>query len=171
MNILFMGAKQGGMIGLLSIMTSYDKIDGVVAYEDILKSVSSSIGIVRILDSINRLRWYSDLLVSVHGREIISNEILSQFKYGGINLHPMLSKYKGANPITRFINDSYQGKTDNIASVGVHRMTDVLDGGEILSEKFIEIDSPWEKSPVEIYNELYPLYPLVLMEAIQKVCG
>ena len=102
------------------------------------------------------------MIISIHGRELIPDKILGQVKYGGINIHPCLWKYKGADPIKRLIADK-----SPIASVGAHRMTDKVDEGEVLVEHFIHLQ-PYQ-SEADVYNQLYPLYPIVLIEALRKV--
>lgn len=64
----------------------------------------------------------SDLLVCVHGKEILTKEILDHPKLGCINVHPCLYKYKGKEPIKRLLEED-----ENKASVGVHYMSETVD--------------------------------------------
>ena len=91
-------------------------------------------------------------------RQILKKDILS---IGCINLHPCLSKYKGENPIERLLKD--KGKK---ASVGVHWMTEEVDRGEVIIEKFLKIKG---SNVTEVYNELYSVYAEVLIEALNKI--
>ena len=78
-----------------------------------------------------------------------------------INLHPCLYKFKGLKPVKKLID---AGITK--ASVGSHYMTEKIDSGEVIVEKFIEVEG---KTEVEVYNELYVLYSEVLLETLKKV--
>jgi methionyl-tRNA formyltransferase len=118
-----------------------------------------------------------DLLVSVHCRNIIPKIVLDQLPLGGINVHPNLSvdygRYKGSNPIGRALADG-----QSTFSVGVHKMTPRVDHGPVLVEKFIHVSpeesnsvivSPSNYTPADIYQRIYPLYAVVLSEALDLV--
>ena len=167
MKIVYMGSKQAGMVGLLTVRADGHEILAAVCYDDALAVICRRIGI-KVFDDINSWKVevflrYADLIVSVHGRQIVRWETLEETYYGGINLHPCLSEYKGARPIDRMLAD---GKTR--ASVGAHWMTEEVDLGGTIVENFIEVNG---RTPVEVYNELYPLYSLTLLQALLKVRG
>ena len=90
-----------------------------------------------------------NVLLSVHGREIIKKETLEQIPC--YNIHPYLYCYKGADPIGRAI------KAKNTwASVGLHKMSEEADVGEVIFEVFAKIE--FTDSYEVFYSRLYPLY-------------
>ena len=95
-----------------------------------------------------------DVIINVHGRDKIK-----KFPYfGGYNIHPYLSKYKGSHPIQRAIKNN-----DFDASVGIHKMTDRIDEGQILIEKRMKVKKGFVE---EIYNQLYPCYIEAIVELL-----
>jgi len=107
-----------------------------------------------------------DVLISVHSRQIVPKAFLDRLPMGGINLHPNLSTHKGADPIGRAIRD---GQTR--FSVGAHIMTEVVDGGPLLIEKFVDIPNAPSLTPTEVYEWLYPIYIEVLSDVLQSLSG
>ncbi|MFC1667056.1 formyltransferase family protein [Candidatus Omnitrophota bacterium] len=161
-----MGGRQAGVIGALSMLSMRHEILRAVSYSDDLKEILNIFNIpmnksINDKDFIEDLKKV-DLLISVHGREIVKKDILKLPKYGAINLHPYLYKYKGADPIGRALKDK-----NFKASVGAHFMTEEADEGEVLIEEFIDVSG--SESVTAIYNMLYPYYSKVLLSAILKV--
>ena len=162
--IVFMGSRQAGCTGLLTLLAAGHKVTGIIAYEDTLDKLSreldipgfSSVAQPQVIELLKK----GDLLVSVHGREIVPVELLNLPRLGCINVHPCLYAYKGANPIERLLND---GNTK--ASIGIHRMIEKVDEGEVLIEEFIDVTG--KQSIEEIYNALYPYYSLTLLKALK----
>ena len=166
LNVVFMGGKQAGCIGLLTICASGCRVQGVVAYDDLVKTLAAELDLL-VFDSISQpevknVLSNSDILVSVHGREIVPAGLFSLPRLGAINVHPCLVKYKGASPVRRLLED---GGTR--ASVGVHRMAEKVDEGEVLLEEFLDISG--KKSVDEVYNALYPLYSLIILRAMKML--
>lgn len=166
--ITYLGGSQAGIVGLLTLMSMGHRIFSMVAYDEINWEVARQLGVSGLYDSVTKIPLESkinksDLLVSVHGREFVTNEIIGGPRFGAINVHPCLYAYKGANPIKRMLRD----KTTK-ASVGVHYMTDVIDEGEVITELYVDVKGC--KTPDGVYNRLYPYYSLALMEAINKIC-
>ena len=159
----FMGGRQAGCIGLLTLYAACWRPSGVVAYDDSVKHLAETLGL-ELFPSIRNAQFQeclsrSDLLVSVHGREIVPNKLLSIPPLGAINVHPCLYQYKGANPVARLLQDG-----NPKASVGVHRMTDTVDEGEVLAEEFVQVDG--KNSAEEVYNALYPHYATTILKAL-----
>jgi len=152
--MIMMVGNQAGIIGMLTVLANGHTIKTAVCYDDITKDFCKDYNIP-VLKSIkeqpefNRAVENSDMLLSVHGREIVPSECLKAINC--INVHPCLSEYKGANPIGRLLADGNKN-----ASVGVHLMSDKVDGGEIILELFINVKEC--KTEVEVYNKLYPIY-------------
>jgi methionyl-tRNA formyltransferase len=166
LKVCFMGGNQSGVVGILTLLSLKSDILISACYSEEIKRICKAFGI-SVSESIkeNKFEQYlkqADLLVSVHGREIVSKDLLCMPKYGAINVHPYLYKYKGDSPIKRALEDkNYK------ASVGVHKMVEEIDAGDTIIEKFIDVKGL--KTEVEIYNKLYPYYSLVLIEAISKL--
>ncbi len=171
MNIVFYGNRQAGMVGLLTAMVLGHHI--VEVWED------EGYGILGIDELPLRRRVIRsksdlvvpdqevDLLLCVHGRRIIPKEVLKRFRLGGINLHPFLGKYPGANPVERAI---LAGERE--ATVYAHIMTAQVDRGEVVAHATINIPTKFELPAldvVHIYNELYPLYAKVTAIVLKKL--
>jgi UDP-2,4-diacetamido-2,4,6-trideoxy-beta-L-altropyranose hydrolase len=164
LRVIFLGGKQAGCIGLLTLRARGCAITGVVAYDDTVQELATMLGIPTF-SSIERpevkdLLSRGDLLVSMHGREVVPRKLFQLPRLGGINVHPCLYRYKGANPVGRLLRDGCP-----LASVGVHRMTEDIDEGEVLTEEFVDVAG--KQSPEEVYNVLYPYYSLALLRALQ----
>ncbi len=143
-NILFMGGQQAGNLALATLRAIGHRPD-VIAYSQLDNAT-----MLNVYDSIKGLSSYNyDLLVCVHGREIVPESILKKLKFGGINLHPCLSKYPGADPIGRYLADG--GHT---ATVGAHYMTGEVDKGPVICEFNVETNGC--KTREEVYEKLYP---------------
>jgi len=166
MRIVFYGGKQAGMIVLLSLLALKEKIVCIIPTDDLVERVGHIFKInVKKTKNINNKKFVyflkkmnPDLLICCHGRQILEKEILS---INSINLHPCLYKYKGSRPIERLLKDK-----NKKASVGAHWITEKIDQGKVIVEEFIEIEG---KTPIEVYNELYPLYCKVIIKTINKI--
>ena len=166
MNACLMAGKQAGLIGILTTLAKKLDILGIVAYDEIV-SMTAKEFCIPIFKTIYDKEFVEnlskcDLLISIHGREIVPKEFLSLPKIDCINVHPCLYKYKGKNPIQQLLKDK-----SSKASVGVHYMTEKIDGGETLIEEFVDIKG---LDGVEsIYNALYPHYSSVLSKALDII--
>ena len=164
LKVLFLGGKQAGCIGLLTLAAAGCRIQGAIAYDTAVNNLATTLHIPTFSSlkqpEVENLLSESDLLVCVHGREIVPKEKLEFPRLGGINVHPCLYRYKGANPIGRLLQDGYTQ-----ASVGVHRMTENVDEGEVLVEEFVDVAG--KQSVEEVYNVLYPFYAVALLKALQ----
>ncbi len=163
LNICFMGGKQAGITGALTMLAAGNNILSAVSYSDDLTNILSFLGIsicksIKDKEFIEKLKG-SDLLVSVQGREIVSSDLLNLPLLGAINVHPYLYKYKGADPIKRALEDS-----EFRASVGVHYMSEQVDKGKVIVENFLDISR--SSSVEEVYNKLYPYYSKGILEAL-----
>lgn len=84
-----------------------------------------------------------DLLVSYKLSRIIPMNIVEQFKFGGINIHPsLLPKYPGLNPWFRMYYDM-----DLDAGVTIHKITAKPDAGNIIARQPFRIE-PGQPLPV-----------------------
>jgi methionyl-tRNA formyltransferase len=164
-NVCFVGGKQAGIVGLLTVLSKGYKVVSAVSYSEDLDDILSLLGITyyRTIKTPEFKRDLSevDILVCVHGREIFPKSTLDLVKHN-FNIHPCLSAYKGADPVGRAIENK-----DKFGSVGSHILTEVLDGGRILKELFINISDC--KTRIEIYNKLYPLYTEVIIKTLDLI--
>ena len=156
MRITVSAGEKAGIIGLLTLQAQHQVMGCITAYEPLIK-------ILEMLDIPHKKELMifpgSELLFSIHGRSIIPKEILDELPC--YNIHPYLYKYKGAYPIRRAIKDKCWK-----ASVGVHKMTEKIDCGKVLGERFVTVKGRTEG---EIYNELYPYYVMAIIEAVTKI--
>jgi methionyl-tRNA formyltransferase len=78
-----------------------------------------------------------DLILCCTFHKIIPEEILSKPKLGAFNFHPsLLPAYKGASP-TKYCILNGELKT----GITVHRLSNKIDGGEIVSQRSIKIEN------------------------------
>jgi len=152
---VFIGAKQAGVICLLALKAAGFFISRVIPHDDLVRKVAQELG----LPVSDDMTFTNEFIVNCHGRKIIKHPF-------GINVHPCLYGYKGANPVQRLIRDG-----NTTASVGVHVMTDTVDEGQIIYEEYVDVTGL--NTEVEIYNKLYPYYAIALLRALGRlgICG
>lgn len=102
---------------------------------------------------------YFDLFLCVHGNKIIKKELLKEGRM--VNIHPCLFKYKGHNPIKRFIVNG-----DTEGSVESHYMVEEVDAGEVIHQEFFKIAAP---DFATFYNASIPYYFKTIVETLKKV--
>ena len=168
LKICFMGGKQAGIAGFLTVLSRGCKVVSAVSYSDDLTDVLALFK-VPIHKSINDRAFIqnlheSDLLLSVHGKEISKPDLLKLPRLGAINVHPYLYKYKGANSVQRALEDK-----EFKASVGVHVMEEKIDRGRVITEKFVDVSGA--RSVEEVYNRLYSCYTAAIVEALELICN
>lgn len=166
LKVVFLGGKQAGCVGLLATIAAGCCVQALVHYDDLVDGLGVALHLPRFAsiaaDGLRETLTASDLLISVHGREVVSSDLLSLPRLGGINVHPCLYAYKGADPVGRLLADR-----NPRASVGVHRMTQELDRGSVLVEEFVDVSEA--KTVTDVYNRLYPHYAIALLKAISLV--
>lgn len=166
LKICFMGGQQAGVIGLLAALAKGSRVLAAVSYSDELKVVLDyfNIPVYKTIRNENFVKSLSnaDLLLSVHGREIVKQDLLKLPRFDAVNIHPFLYKYKGTDPVGRALRD---GETK--ASVGAHIMQERVDEGPVLVEEFVDVSGA--DSVLEIYNRLYPYYALVVSKALDAI--
>jgi methionyl-tRNA formyltransferase len=166
LQICFMGGRQAGVIGALTALAKDNNIVAAVSYSDDLKAVLESLDIavyktIRDKDFVRSLSD-ADLLLSVHGREIVKPDMLKLPRFGAVNIHPYLYKYKGADPVGRAFRDG-----EFKASIGAHIMQEQVDEGPVLVEDFVDVSGAG--SVLEVYNKLYPYYAVVVSKALDII--
>lgn len=100
-----------------------------------------------------------DLFVCCHGNKIIDKKYLNG-KF--INIHPCLYKYKGHNPIKRFIENK-----DESASVEAQWLIEEVDAGDVIHSEFFETSKVTNYA--EFYNIALPYYFRCIDRALRKI--
>jgi len=164
--ISFMGGAQAGIIGALTVLSNGDKLIAAASCFSELTHILDGFGIpvyksIKEKGFIQNL-YHSDLFLSVHGREIVSAELIKLPRYGAINIHPYLYKYKGGDPVKRALKDR-----NFKASVGAHIVENRIDEGKVLVEEFVDVSGA--DSVEGIYNRLYPCYCRVIVKVLRIV--
>ena len=164
LNVAYMGGKQAGCIGLLTLYAAGCSPVAVAAFDESVRQLPETLR-WPLFSSIHEAGFQellpkSDILVCVHGREIVPENMLNIPPLGGINVHPCLYGYKGANPVGRLLQEG-----NSRASVGVHCMVKKVDEGEVLVEEFVQVEE--ERTVIEVYNALYPYYGVALAKALR----
>lgn len=160
MKLVYVGGQVAGLVGLLAVAAKWPgAIQNVVACDRLIEDAAEGLGIPWVWNVFDEVVEGTDLLVCVHGREILSSNILALPAHGGLNLHPCLSEFPGKDPIGRFL-----AAHRTRASVGAHQMTAQVDRGLVLVEHFLTILKATRRE--EVYQQLYPVYAEVLWRAI-----
>ncbi len=100
-----------------------------------------------------------DLFICCHGRKIIADKYLSDKM---INIHPCLFKYKGHNPVERYIKNK-----DTVGSVESLYLTAEVDAGEVICRE--EFETPVIETYAEFYNIALPYYFKLIHETLLKL--
>lgn len=166
LKICFIGAKQTGVVGFLTALAAGNEVLAAVSYSSELKQILNSF-FVPVYESVTSEGFFeklrqSDLLLSVHGREIVSLDLLRMPRFGGINVHPYLYRYKGADPVGRALSEK-----NFKASVGIHVMGQTVDVGEVVVEEFTDVSGA--NSVEEVYNRLYSYYSRAVFKALDII--
>jgi methionyl-tRNA formyltransferase len=166
MVITYLGGQHAGLIGFLTVLSLGHKVNAAVAYSDELKKTLQARG-VKVFGSIKEEEFkecarQADVILSVHGREIVPEALIQLPRLGALNVHPYLYCYKGAGPIQRALQEQ-----NHRASVGMHYMTPKVDSGEVLVEEFMQL--AYMTSIEAVYGQLYPLYHEVIVKGCQAL--
>jgi methionyl-tRNA formyltransferase len=103
-----------------------------------------------------------DLFLCIHGNKIIPERYLHDWRM--INIHPCLYKYKGHNPIKRYII----GK-DTDASVESQWLIEEVDAGDVIHRE--DFTTPICNNYADFYNIALPYYIKCLDETLNRFIG
>lgn len=107
--------------------------------------------------------WQPDLLVVAAYGQILSKDVLSTTKLGGINVHAsLLPKYRGAAPIAWAI---YNGEEET--GVTIIRMSTALDAGDMVAQESIPIGA--DETSGELEARLAPLGARLALDVINRL--
>lgn len=101
-----------------------------------------------------------DLFICCHGNRIIKSECLEGRVC--VNIHPCLPLYPGKDPIAKYIAN---GNTS--ATIDSHYMTEVVDGGEVISS--VRFGTGKVTTYAEFYNQALPYYFELLDNTLKKL--
>ena len=157
MNILFWGTPDYSVESLKKLIDSHHKISAVITQPDKKRSrgsklIASPIKKIALNHNIpvftpNKIKnntsfienlksFNSDVFVVIAYGKILSNEILSIPKYGCWNAHAsLLPRWRGAAPIHWALL-----KGDSFTGVGIMKMDEGLDTGDLLLEEKVRIE-------------------------------
>ena len=142
--IIFYGRAQVGAV-VLSYLVAKGYTVKVIPEDEMIKDLCRYYNLEIVnLDTMGEF----DLFICCHGKKIIDEKYL---KGKFINIHPCLWKYKGHDPIKRYIENK-----DIEASVESHYMVKEVDAGEVITR--ILFETPIINSYGEFYNLALPHY-------------
>jgi methionyl-tRNA formyltransferase len=108
------------------------------------------------------IRMNFDLFLCIHGNKILPDWMFGYMEM--VNVHPCLFKYKGHNPIKRYILGQ-----DTEATVESQHMIVEVDAGDVIhQEKF---ETPICKTYADFYNVALPYYIKCLDETLNRFIG
>lgn len=103
-----------------------------------------------------------DLFLCVHGNRIIDKKYLVEGRF--VNVHPMLHKYRGMNPIKRYIENK-----DTEGVVQSHYMEETVDTGKIICA--VRFETPVCNHPSDFYNVAFAAYYVCINRTIKLILG
>lgn len=107
-----------------------------------------------------------DLIVLAGFMRILKGPVLNTYKDRIINIHPsLLPKWPGLNSIQRAIEAG-----DREVGCTVHRVTDVIDGGEILGQSTVAVaaDDDLETVTAKVHAAEHQLLPSIIARLSTK---
>jgi methionyl-tRNA formyltransferase len=156
MNIIFYGRTQMGMI-VLSYLVAKGYDVKVIPEDDMLRQLCGYYGLeIVTLDTMGTF----DLFICCHGAKIIPERYLEDGKF--INMHSCLWKYKGTDPITRYI-----AHKDTDASIESHYMVKEVDAGKVITR--VLFTTPVVLNHQEYFNISTPYYFQCIDETLRKI--
>lgn len=152
MRIVFYGRHQVGMVVLLYLLSEGYTVKVLTPEDELIENIAKNAALeIVTLDTMGTF----DLFICVHGSKIIPAQYLVEGKF--INMHPCFRKYKGSNPIKRYISHD-----DTLGSVTAHFMTEKVDKGE-------EIFTVFFNTPLLEFREQFYMHALrYYIECIQQ---
>ncbi len=112
------------------------------------------------VSSLEGLKWVeglkADVAVVVAFGQILSEQFLSLFPFGAVNLHgSLLPRWRGAAPIQRAIEAG-----DSESGLSLQKIVKALDAGDLLGERRVKLNT--EITALELLNSLSLLGPELL---------
>ena len=134
-------------------------------------TITSKVNLLKEIKSSIHIKEEIDFILSVFSPFIVEDEILKLSRFGGFNLHPgKLPEYAGLNPTSWSIYNNEQ-----FHEVTLHKMTNIIDGGDIINSKKIEITkeetaiSLINKSTIEGMNLIKEFFETISQKSINEI--
>lgn len=154
MKIVFYGRRNMGMNVLTYLVAKGHEVK--VISDDVVAELAVMLGCPVVnFETMGEF----DLFICCHGNKIIDKKYLND-KF--INIHPCLYKYKGHNPVKRFIENK-----DESGSVESQWMVEEVDAGEVIHQEFFE--TPKITTYAEFYNIATPYYYRCIDKTLEKL--
>lgn len=154
--IIFYGRAQMGVVVLSHILSLGYKVK-VIPEDNLIRNMCKYHNLEIVdLETMGKF----DLFLCCHGRKIIKKEYLEKGKF--VNMHPCLWKYKGHDPIGKYIKNK-----DIEASVESHYMVEEVDAGEVIIRSLFT--TPVIDSYGDFYNIALPHYVKCIDETLKKI--
>ena len=154
--IIFYGRTQVGSVVLSYLVAKGYKVK-VIPEDDIIRALCDYYhSEIVTLDTMGEF----DLFVCCHGEKIIPAKYLQEGKF--VNIHSCLWKYKGKDPIHRYITNK-----DTEASIESHYMVEEVDAGEVISR--VLFTTPIVSTYGEYFNIALPYYYKCIDETLRII--
>lgn len=156
--IILYGRRNVGMIALVYLWGKFpaDTIKLITDDENMIW-FAKRYGIERVTF---RSMGEFDIFLCCHGDKILPKQYLKEGKM--VNIHPCLWKYKGQNPIKRYILNE-----DEEATVESHWLIEEVDAGEVIHRE--DFHTGKVSTYEAFYNIAFPVYIKVLDKTIEKI--
>jgi len=154
--VVFYGRRNTGLY-ILAYLVAKGYAVKVVSDDPHILALADNLGL-RIVNFETMGKF--DLFICCHGNKIIAEKFLVPGKF--INIHPCLYKYKGHNPIKRFLENK-----DGSGSVESQFMVAEVDAGEIIHSEYFE--TPAVTTFAEYYNIAVPYYFRCIEKTMEKL--
>lgn len=154
--IIFYGRTQVGSVILSYLVAKGFKVK-VIPEDDLIRNLCKYYNLEIVsLDTMGKF----DLFVCCHGSKVINERYLIPNKF--INMHSCLWKYKGVNPIKRYIENK-----DTKASIESHFLVKEVDAGQVITR--ILFETPIVSTYGEYFNLAIPYYYQCIEETLKKL--
>lgn len=158
--IILYGKRNTGFNALMYLAAKKYNVKVADESDVIVKSLAHDLGCSIVGTDLELMTGQFDLFLCVHGTRIIEDEYLKNGVF--VNIHPCLDKYKGANPIRRYLKNN-----DELGSVSSHYMTPIIDGGEVIHTE--EFATGRISTFQEFYDAAMPFYWLTIKKTLEKL--
>ena len=154
--IVFYGRRQVGMVVLAHLLALGHTVK-VIPEDDLIRQMCKYYNLeIVTLDTMGSF----DLFICCHGAKIIPEAYLRPKKF--VNIHSCLWKYKGVNPIKRYIENK-----DTEASVESHFMVPEVDAGQVIAR--ILFQTPIIADYGQFFNLAIPYYFRCIDETLKAI--
>lgn len=154
--IVLYARRNTGLVSLMYLQALGYEIK-VISDDENIREVATRFGLPLV--TFDTMEVF-DLFLCVHGDRIVPMKYL-QGKLG-VNVHPMLGKYDGRDPIARYLKNF-----DTNGWVGTHIMTSEVDKGEVVHME--PFKTPLCLNYSDFYNVALPFYVKAIEATLKKL--